>query len=205
MQIAHAGNLKSSSSEKYGEGKRDSEWQHLYFFFFLHTEYNFYFGFEKLAVPSKAFFIYHYNFWKLCNDLMRVCAKLLQSCLICCDHLDCSPPGSSVHGILQARILEWVAMPSSRGSSPTRDQTWVSCIAGRIFTTEPLGKHLMIRSHTWLKIFPFYSFLVFFFPFPFRTICISLFFNISILRMIRTDGFTEVGPKPCLSSVLLMV
>ena len=46
----------------------------------------------------------------------------------------CSPPGSSVHGIFQARILEWVAMPSSRGSSHPRDQTQVFCIAGRFFT-----------------------------------------------------------------------
>ena len=48
--------------------------------------------------------------------------------------MDCSPPGSSVHGILQARILEWVAIPFSRGSSRPRDGTWVSCIAGRFFT-----------------------------------------------------------------------
>ena len=48
-------------------------------------------------------------------------AKLLQSCLTLCDPMDCSPPGSSVHGILQARILEWVAMPSSRGTSQPRD------------------------------------------------------------------------------------
>ena len=46
-----------------------------------------------------------------------------------CDPMDCSPPGSSVHGILQARILEWVAIPFSRGSSTPRDQTQVSCIA----------------------------------------------------------------------------
>ena len=46
----------------------------------------------------------------------------------------CSRPGSSVHGILQARILERVAIPFSRGSSQPRDQTWVSCIAGRFFT-----------------------------------------------------------------------
>ena len=45
-----------------------------------------------------------------------------------------SPPGSSVHGIHQTRILEWVAIPISRGSSQSRDQTWVSCIAGRFFT-----------------------------------------------------------------------
>ena len=44
-------------------------------------------------------------------------AKSLQSCLTLCDPMNCSPPGSSIHGILQARILEWVAMPSSRGSS----------------------------------------------------------------------------------------
>ena len=50
------------------------------------------------------------------------------------DPVDCSPPGFSVCGILQARILEWVAIPSSRGSSPTRDWTWVSCIAGGFFT-----------------------------------------------------------------------
>ena len=57
--------------------------------------------------------------------------------------MDCSPPGSSVHGIFQARVLEWVAMPSSRGSSWLRDQTHISCvinIAGKFFTTEPLGK-----------------------------------------------------------------
>ena len=56
-----------------------------------------------------------------------------QSCLTLCNPVDCSPPGSSVHGILQERILEWVAMPSSRGSSQPRDQTLVSCIAGRLF------------------------------------------------------------------------
>ena len=57
-----------------------------------------------------------------------------QSCLTLCDPMDSSPPGSSVHGILQAKILEWVAIPFSRGSSQLRDQTWVSCIAGRFFT-----------------------------------------------------------------------
>jgi len=44
--------------------------------------------------------------------------------------MDCSPPGFSVHGILQARIPEWVVIPFSRGSSQPRDQTQVSCIAG---------------------------------------------------------------------------
>ena len=51
-----------------------------------------------------------------------------------------SPPGSSVQGILQAKILEWVAMPSSKGSSQSKDQTQVSCTAGRFFTPESPGK-----------------------------------------------------------------
>ena len=54
--------------------------------------------------------------------------------------MDCSPAGSSAHGNFQARILERAAISFSRGSSPPRDQTWVSCIAGRFFTTEPPGK-----------------------------------------------------------------
>ena len=54
------------------------------------------------------------------------CAKSLQLCLTLCDLMDCSPSGFSVCGILQARILEWVAMPSSRGSSWPRDQNCVS-------------------------------------------------------------------------------
>ena len=54
-------------------------------------------------------------------------------CLILCDHTDCSLPGSSVLGILQARILEWLAISNSRGSSQPRDQTYVSCIAGRYY------------------------------------------------------------------------
>ena len=61
--------------------------------------------------------------------------------------MDCSLQGSSVHGILQARVLEWVAMPSSRGSSQPRDWTQVSCAAGRFFTTEPPGKPFVTSHH----------------------------------------------------------
>ena len=66
-----------------------------------------------------------------------------QWCPTLCDPMDCSPPGSSVHGIFQARILEWVGISSSRVSFWPRDQTHVSCFsctAGGLFTTEPLGK-----------------------------------------------------------------
>ena len=66
-------------------------------------------------------------------------AKSFQSCLTLCDCMGCSPPGSSAHGVLQARILEWVAVPFSRGSSQPRDRTHVclhfSALVGRFFTT----------------------------------------------------------------------
>ena len=59
---------------------------------------------------------------------------ITQSCPILCDPMDCSPPGSSAHGILQARILEWAALPFSRGPSWPKDGTRVSCTVGRFFT-----------------------------------------------------------------------
>ena len=68
----------------------------------------------------------------ICNPHvgLRECVHA-QLCLTLCDLMDCSPPGSSVRGIFQARILEWVAIPFSRGSSWPRDQTRISCI-GRL-------------------------------------------------------------------------
>ena len=72
-----------------------------------------------------------------CKCVIMLCLLSRFSHVWLCDPMDCSLPGSSVHGILQVRILEWVALPSSR------DQTRISCvfcIAGRFFNTEPLGK-----------------------------------------------------------------
>ena len=66
-----------------------------------------------------------------------------QSCSTLCNPMNCSPPGSSVHGILQAKLLEWVAISSSKGFSWPRYWTHVSCIsctAGEFFTAEPWGK-----------------------------------------------------------------
>ena len=60
--------------------------------------------------------------------------KVAQLCLTLCDPISCSPPGSSVHEILKAGILEWVAIPFFRASSQPRDQTRVSCVTGRFFT-----------------------------------------------------------------------
>ena len=64
----------------------------------------------------------------------KVKVLVAQSCLRLCNSMDCSPPGSSVHGIVQARILAWLAIPFSRGSSQPRDLTGLSHIAGRFFT-----------------------------------------------------------------------
>ena len=62
------------------------------------------------------------------------CVLVAQLCLTLCNPMDCSPPGFSVYGIVQARILEWIAIPFSRGTSQPRDRTLVSCIVGRFFT-----------------------------------------------------------------------
>ena len=63
-----------------------------------------------------------------------------QSCSTLCDPMDCGPPGSSVHGILQARILEWVAISFSRGSSQPRDQTWSPTLQADSLPSEPPEK-----------------------------------------------------------------
>ena len=76
-------------------------------------------------------------------------AKSLHSCLTLHNPTECSPPGSSVHGILQARILEGVTTRFSRGSFCPKDRSRVSCgscIAGRFFITEPPGKPLKAKS-----------------------------------------------------------
>ena len=72
--------------------------------------------------------------WQIRVLKYPVLCLVAQSCLTLYSLIDCSPPGSSLHGISQARILEWVAMPSSRGSSQARDRSQVSCIAGGFFT-----------------------------------------------------------------------
>ena len=88
---------------------------------------------------------------------MCVCSVLRLSRALC-NPMDRSSPGSSVHGILQVRILKWAAYTFSRGSSLPRKQTEVSCIAGRFFTSwasrEALYTHTHTHTHT--HIVPFY-------------------------------------------------
>ena len=81
-------------------------------------------------------------------------SEVAQSCLTLYDPVDCNPPGSSVHGILQARILEWAAISFFRGSSRPRDRTWVSGIAGRCFipwaTRSTINTiKVLLHSFTW--------------------------------------------------------
>ena len=88
-----------------------------------------------------TFNTWEYLYWKMENKKYIYSKYVLvaQSCLTLCDPMDCNVPGSSVHGIFQTRILEWVAIFFSRGSSWPRDWTQVSCIAGRLLTPEPQG------------------------------------------------------------------
>ena len=72
------------------------------------------------------------------------CMLVAQLCPALCDAMDCNPPCSSVHGILHARILEWVAIPFSRRSSQRRYRTWVSCVPGDFLSSEPPGKPTFI-------------------------------------------------------------
>ena len=79
----------------------------------------------------------------------NVCSQLLQSCFTLCDPMDCSPPGSFVHGIFLARILEWIAMPSSRGSSQPRNWIHISYVVGRFYcwaTKEAIYMYIYISN-----------------------------------------------------------
>ena len=77
-----------------------------------------------------------------CYEKVKVKALVTQLCPTLCDPMDCSPPGSSVHGISHTRIWEWVAIPFSKGSSQPSEWTWVSCIAGRFFTIKATVRNL---------------------------------------------------------------
>ena len=94
----------------------------------------------------RAAVMWDYRLTLLQYDLVlgcRCCANLLQLCPTLCHPMDCSPPGSCVHGILQARTLEWVVTPSSRGSSRTTDRTeslMLPALAGGFFIVSAMRK-----------------------------------------------------------------
>ena len=93
-------------------------------------------------MPSSAFLSIFFALVSL--SFINLCTLSRFSCVWLCNPTDCSPSGSSVHGILQARILEWVATPSSRGSSQPRDWTQVFRFAGDSFLSEPPEKRKTI-------------------------------------------------------------
>ena len=102
----------------------------IYFLHYLQGLFFFLYSDLLLSYPAQfSSFTYKY--------IMKV--LVTQSCLTLCDPMGCSQPGPSVHGSLQARILEWVSIPFSRGSSQPRDQIWVSHITGRFFTMSHQG------------------------------------------------------------------
>ena len=108
--------------------ERNSGWVTTEFTFFL------------FIVQCKCPFLFHTRPWnpsELSHGLYSLEVKwseVAQLCLTLCNPVDCGLPGSSIHGILHAGILEWIAISFSRGSSQPRDRTWVSRITGRRFT-----------------------------------------------------------------------
>ena len=86
------------------------------------------------ATSSTAPFIFICPKGSILNPVVKVKVLAAQSCPTLCNPIDSSPPGSFVHVILQARILEWVVISFFRGSSQSRNQTQISCTADRFFT-----------------------------------------------------------------------
>ena len=114
----------------------------MFFFFYYDPYFPLWNLFSFLVLSSRMlldFLFYLYKQLQHRNGHSCMPAKSLQSCLILCASVDCSPPDSSIHGILQARIQECVAMPPSRWSSRSRDWTRISyvysALAGGLFTT----------------------------------------------------------------------
>ena len=133
--------------------------------------------------------------WKshLSTDIF-ICVPVqsLQSFLILCNPVDCSLPGSSVYGIFEARILEWVAIPFSRGSSGPRDLTCIfcgSCIAGRFFATELLGKFI---------IYSYFLYFQWIQPCSYPKLCIILLHGLHLACVGSINNFLTQESNPSL-------
>ena len=84
--------------------------------------------------PVNSLLLQRYHSCSLHPPVPNTCVWVAQSCPTLCNAMDWGPPSSSVHGILHIRILEWVVIPFSRGSSQPRNRTQVSFTAGKVFT-----------------------------------------------------------------------
>ena len=139
-------------------------------------------------------------------------SEVAQSCLTLCDPMDCSLPGSSIHEIFQAKVLQWVAISFSRGSSRSRDRTWVSRIARRRFTIWATNAFfapiviIMIFSLNFLNILFSYVELSLHFNNNFHLIMIYNLFNI-LLNYLLIYSWQALYQHPCgmlVSCFLLM-
>ena len=115
-------------------------------------------GKERMLLDSQS----NLNFITFEVHEPKVLMKVLfvQSCPTLCDPMDCSPSGSSVHGILQARILEWVVIPFSREPSWLGDWTWVPCIGYRFFTVWATREPKIITKALGAPVFLFHRYFV---------------------------------------------
>ena len=114
---------------------------------------NIYFCFIDYA---KAFDCVHHN--KLCKILKESESEVSQSCPTLCDPMDCSLSGSSVHGIFQARVLEWIDISYSRGSSDPGIEPGSPALQANALPSEPPGKPKHIFIHLYILLYVFFTF-----------------------------------------------
>ena len=115
----------------------------------------------SLKLFCKCHSLLHILFF-LTTTLYACCSLVTKLCLTLCDPMDCSLPGSYVHGISQVRILEWVAISYSRGSPWSKDQTHVSCLTNIFFTKAAPEKPLVYGIGLLKLLNPRYQGLLFF-------------------------------------------
>ena len=162
-----------------------------------------------IAFKLNKYYWLWYDYLILLRTKEWVHAQSLQSCPALWDPMDYSLLASSVHGILQVRILEWVAMPSSRGPSQPRDWTQVfciSCIAGRFFTAEPPGKTQEIGCHQLnndtpyiVKMYSNFKDVRIFWSVPWNQWIILFSYGNSLYKVIvQSINQTNVDPVSCI-------
>ena len=134
----------------------------IWYFIFIYIYIFIYVYSKKIPPNSVNWHLHHLTYLSVCRCVRKLkfyspacmCGKPLQSCSTLCNLMDCSPPSSSVHGIFQARILEWVTMPFSSGSSWSRDGTRISCLLNWQVGSWPLApalNPLLNRSQIFLE------------------------------------------------------
>ena len=137
-------------------------------------KYSFLDGFTSLLAAEKV----HTSFWEV--EVSQVCPTL------------CDPMDYTVHGILQARMLEWIAVPFSRGSSQPRNWTQVSLIAGRFFTSWATTEALVLRGSYFISPKK---------QEPAQALCVELISLVCVSHSVMSDSFNPMDCSPPSSSV----